>query len=358
MSASALGRIAFWLLACASALALLSGPTCPDGGGITVQENFVVAYVTAQDQINVRSAPVNATTSWLDGAFPGNIPAGRGVGLAIDSAGVMHLALTDTSAAVRMVWGLGPATWDNTALSTPAAPPDSSPVGVHLGQNRWAIAFRRSGGTVFIGVYDHSTRQFLADVAPFGTLNTQVDGRPSLAVSGNTIIAAWRRWNGALFDLVTARGSVQQGNLSFSPPQIISTAAGSGLQNGVDSDPVVARAGATFFLAVVREQEGGGAGTLHGWRTQLFSSTDGQAWSSVGITGVLSVRDPTYLGLGGASNGTLLAVALPRLSTGGTEVSVARFVNGQWQQVPSTDITAMFNRPPVWRPFVIVGSKP
>src|SRR5882724_12521362 len=113
----------------------LAGASCTPP---TIQENFVLAYVTAQNQINVRFAPINALTNWSDGAFPTTVQAGRGVGLAIDQAGLMHIALTDTSTAVRMIWGLGPAIWDNDSTSTPSAPPDSSPVGIYLGQNRWA----------------------------------------------------------------------------------------------------------------------------------------------------------------------------------------------------------------------------
>jgi hypothetical protein len=328
------------------------------GASLTVQENFIVAYVTSENKINIRSTPVNVINDWVDGAFPSSVQAGRGVGLAVDKAGVMNIALTDTSNGVRMVWGLGPAIWDSTARSFSAAPPVSAPVGVHLGENRWAIAFRRSGDTVFIGVYDHSKRRFLYDAAPFGVLNTKVEGRPSLAVSGNNVIATWRRFNGASFDLVTACGNFQQGYLIFAPPQLVSTAAGSGLKGGVTSDPVVARSGTTFYLAVVREQQGSGvAGSLHGWRTQLFSSPDGQAWSSIGITTALEVINKTYLGLGGASNGTLLAAALNPLRRT-TVLSVARFVNGHWQQASRSEISKMFDMKAAYKYFVIVGSKP
>ena len=151
---------------------------------------------------------------------------------------------------------------------------------------------------------------------------------------------------------------MQQGNLTFSSPQVVTTAAGSGLRSGVDGDPVVARAGTSFFLAIVREEQGGGAGTLHGWRTQLFGSADGQTWSSISITPALEVHNQTYLGLGGASDGTLLAVAVRRVSSGSTGLSAARFANGQWQQVAPSEVAVMFNRPAAWKPFVVVGSKP
>jgi hypothetical protein len=341
---------------CAMSLALLASH-CPRTP-VTVQENLVLAYVTAQDRINARWAPANAITSWSDGAFPSTPQAGRGVGMAIDNAGVMHIALTDSYTEVKMVWGLGPAVWDNSASSEPSAPPNSSPVGVYLAQNRWAISFLRADDTVFIGIYDHGTRQFVSNVAPSGQLSTHLGGRPSLAVLGNTVIAAWRRWNGTSFDLVIAPGEIQQGNLAFARPRLIDTPAGSGLRGGVDGDPVVARAGANFFLAVVREQQGEGAETLHGWRTQLFTSADAVAWSSAGIIGCLEVDNQTYLGLGGASNGELLAAALRRLPTGTASVSVAHFANGQWQPFSSEQVTAMFNRPAVWKPFVVVGSKP
>ena len=334
--------------------------TSPSRAQVQFSENVVLAYPRSNNSVNVRWTPASNLHNWQSGAFTNPFLPGKGVGLIIDEFGALHAVISDTSRSIRSVLSMGPASWSNSFQTVPVSPPKTSPVGVSTGNNRWAVAYTQEGSTVFVGIVDSG--QLIANVGPFDNLNKDVVGRPSIAISGDTVVAAWRRNTGTL---IVAKGTVKDQTLSFTLVSSLPTAAGTGLTAGVVSDPVVARAGSDFYVAVVRTQQGGGAGTLHGWRTQLFKSEDqGSTWSSVSITGALAVDNGTHLGLAGTSHGTLLCVALNGIwdrqnnrPSGRASPSAASFSNGAWTSFSSAEINAMFNHVPTHQPFAILSSK-
>lgn len=323
-----------------------------------IQENYVLAYVNMTNQIVVRSREARTGTTWLDGRFPTNVPAGLGVGLAADTSGVMHIIFTNNqgSANVRMVWGLGPAVWDNSAVSTSAMIPASSISAVSLGGNRWLVAYQQTGATLFAGIFNSTTKRFLSNVAPMGPLNSNVKGRPCVARLHNRVVLVWQRRNGALFDLVTATGQIQDGNVVFEAPRIVSTPATAGLGGGIVSEPVVTTNMGAFYMLVVREQRA--AGVSNGWGAQLIGSNDGANWRLLTIVNHLVVNADTYLAAAGASNGKILVASLRKFTAGRALQSAVMYGNGTWTALSDAQVAAMFGGNTAYKPFTLIDSKP
>ncbi|HEV2714045.1 MAG TPA: hypothetical protein VGU64_02195 [Terriglobales bacterium] len=327
-----------------------------------VADQFMLGYVTGATSpltghVVVRWALSAPSLDWKDGSFPTGVHPGSGVGIMAGRDGLFRLALTDIAPSqIEMVWGLGPAIWDNSGLTPAAAPPASSPVGVALDDDSiFAIAYTRSGSTVAVELYKHDTRSFVADLAPQGGTNTNVEGRPDMVRQGNTVVLVWRRWNGSTFDLVTSKGTVTGQTLVFSPGTVLPTPTDAQLAAGVESDPAVARTDTKFFVAAVREEVGGGAGTLHGWRTQVFESPDGVAWTSNAVMGSLDVVNVSQIGLAGVGGGKVIAVGLKQTTGGNAKLSGAVFDGTSWQAMPTSELNGMTTSTPSFRPFALIG---
>lgn len=325
-------------------------------------DQIVLGY-TSGNNIKIAWTPEASNLSWQSGNFPSNITQAAGsesgVGLMTDEHGVMHIAIAKASNnEIQLVWGAGPAIWDNSGRSLPAAPPETSPVGVILDYPNYAVAYRRSGGTVAIMLYDASARQFLADLAPLGTLNSNVIGRPDMVRRGNTIVVAWRRGPSPPHDLVASVGNVTGQTVTFSSPQVIPTPATGDFAAGVRSDPALAGTNAQFVMAVVRArgQVAGGQVNLSGWNTRLFRSTDGVNWTASADAPVLTITDRTYLGLAGLPSGGLVAAAIEENFPNGPHTATAARFNGTaWQSLTSGEVSSMFASQPSFKPFALIG---
>jgi hypothetical protein len=333
--------------------------------GEVAPETLFVAYGTTQNRIAVRYAKVATPGQWSDAKFPASISPGRGIAMSNGAEGLMQILFTDNfvplgpanPSKIRMVWGLGAEVWDSNAESESTAPTASGPSAARAGTNLYMVAFLRSGGTVYVGLYDHGTRNFIADFAPPGCPNCDAVGRPSVHVRGTTAIVAWRKKNGDLFDLVTARGTIANKTLTFGTPTIVPLPVEQGLQFGVKGDPVLARAGTDLYLAVVREQAGGQAGTLHGWQEVVMRSTDdGRTWTTMSWDTPVATTSTATLGFAGTSAGGLLLIALEQ-GTARANVTAARFANGAWQTLPAAELGAIFNVDALSKDFVVANNK-
>lgn len=320
-----------------------------------IQENFVLAYVNEANQIVVRSMEARTGTAWSDGKFPTDVQAGLGVGLAADTVGLIHIIFANekVSANVKMVWGLGPAVWDKSAVSTPAMIPVSSISAVSLGGDRWLVAYQQTGGTIFAGIYDSATRHFLGNIAPMGPLNSHIDGRPSVARSHNTVVITWRHWNGEAFDLVAAAGKVQDGSVLFDAPRVVPTPRSGELGVGITGDPVVTTNLGAFYVLVVRREI-----AHNSWRAQLIGSNDGVDWRLLTVAGALDVNDRTYLAAAGASNGKILVASLRYFSTDRAIPSAVLYGNGSWTSLNDAQVADMFGGYAALKPFTLIDSKP
>ena len=345
---------------------LLMAAQCQPSSTGPAPDHFIIGYVTGagstpgSGSIVLRWAPTGATLDWRDGRFPVSVDPGTGVGVMTDNVPAMHIAMTNYSAnQIQLVWGLGTEIWDGNALSPTTWTPESSPVGIPIDHPKYAIAYRRAGGSVTVAIYDHDTRSMIADVGPPHALNTSVEGRPDMVRMGNTVVLAWRRWNGSTFDLVTARGTISGENLSFATPQVVATPSStgsSGLRVGIQSDPALARTETRFLLGAVREETGTGSGGLHGWRTHFFESTDGQSWSTNAISAALDVTNSSLIGLAGVRGEKVIAVAFDRSSSGTVDVSGAVLSgSASWQGMPASEESDMIAGTPNFRHFALIG---
>jgi len=215
----------------------------------------------------------------------------------------------------------------------------------------WLVAYKRSGDTVAITLFNTKQRSFGLDIAPPPPLNANVVGRPAVTRMGTTALVVWRRDNG---DLVAVAGQTTSGGISLGTPTLVPTAATMQLQQGVVNDPAVTHNHSRFLLTAPREERGGGAGTLHGWQAPVLASSDGVTWTPFLTSIGHGVRDDSLLGLAGRSDGSLIAIELqraPRNSSRAT-ATVTRCAGGSWSTL---DTTVVLGVQPAYRQFSLIA---
>lgn len=350
-SAAMLVLIAVGGATCTPTLETLFGP----------KEAIMIAFADDSGRIRVRISPDG--TTWTTQDFPANhvcVPgACEGVAGGSDSNANFFGVAYQLGTNVLFVQGLWGAAWETRAQVPPSHPLASAPSIAHIGSDRWAVAFRRSDGTITVSVLDTGEDAFVvADVAPLGSPNSSVNGRPAIASFGNTVVLAWsRRLSGGGLQLVasvgTISGAYESETLSFQSPTTIPLPRTAELSAGMFGFPALARDADNFYIAVVREETGGGAGTLHGWQAFVLSSANGTSWSAHSSTRSLGVVNTSIVQIGGMTDGTLVMAAIsPRTSDHG---SAARFASGAsgWTSLSRDAVFGSFR--PAAKGFALSG---
>lgn len=314
------------------------------------KENFVFSFMEAGPnnsaaKIHVRWSKDGLT--WENGNFPilhsstsTTLNATHGVGAtARRFDGLFQWVLFDKPNNIVTVWGLGPAVWDMTGTTRPTGETSSAPDVVDLGGDLRLVVFQQNEKVV-AKIYDHNSRSFLFSIAlEQGALNSGVVGRPSVTYHSNgKILITWRRFSAGAFQVVTAVGEMTPPfNLPvFQASHINAVNLSSTEFTTIDSNPAVTHDANNFILAVNREQMGTGSGAgdpLHGWRTVIYKSSDGVAWSEHSRTSLLSTNRDNLINISSLSNGTMIMANIRESSGGNAIETAARYSNqsGTWK---------------------------
>ena len=264
-------------------------------GSTHTLERFFLAF-DQQGSARVKVRYSENAINWEDGNFPADAthPNIRGVGALTDNNGVMHVLVTDESNNdVNMVWGLGPAIWDNRGASRPLHPIDSAISAEFIEQDKFVLAYRRTDGTVAVDIYDHDQRQIIMEVSPRGPENTNTYGRPIITNMNGKFLLAWRKVASNRSRLYTSIGQVESGVLTFSQIREVNIPANpSEFSTYMSSDPALSNDQNHFYLAFIREGVGS---PLHGWSVVVYSSSDGINWTAHSKTLSSSVTNVTFL---------------------------------------------------------------
>lgn len=349
------GKSVFFLAIGLFAVFILGGAQCtPIKTVLGPKETIMIAF-NERGSPRIHALNSNDGIQWSNSGFPAShtcLPAVcPGVGVAGDRNANFFLEMHAIGTNVRYVWGLLAAAWDDSAESPPSFTMASAPSVTSIVDKRWAVAYLRGDNTVTVSVLDTDLEVFaVSDVAPVGGLNSNVIGRPAIVRKDEQILLAWRRNTG---ELVTSVGQIQSGSVIFASPQIVALPRGGGLAAGLTSDPDVARDNGNFYIAMVREEIGSGAGTLHGWRSVVLSSQDGMLWNTHSVTSILSVVNISKIQIAGLADGRLVIAAVDNRTT--NRGSVAKFdpTTGGWSSVNRDAVFA--NRTPSANHFALVG---
>lgn len=341
-----------------------------NGPVITYHEGYFLAYSEAgTSKIIVRHSLDGVT--WEDGNFPAEAmgTSFKGIGAIADKNGLFHIVVIDKPNAINFLWGGGPTIWDTSDSPQSSVNPNSAPSGIWIDKNNWAITFK-SSGKVTMFIYNEDERQFLTPgVEISGSLNSEVEGRPSIVRMNGNVLLSWRRWdnNKDYFTLVTAMGQVESNSIAFSEPKEIPLPLDTEFKAGIDTDPEVTHDHNQFYIAFTREGRGGGAGTLHGWHVVVYSSTNGDNWNMHSKIAGLDVRESsegvelkTYINIAGRSDGTLIAAAIKGVgSSDNGVITVAKFKDGVWTSLNEEAVKAMFGATTAYpKPFALIGTGP
>ena len=181
-----------------------------------------------------------------------------------------------------------------------------------------------------------------AEFAPTHNLNQGLVGRPAITSLNEKIVVAWRRDGGGSggFQLVTMLGEMQISGPRFGAPVLVSLPSsvdGISVLEGITSDPDVTHDNSKFYVSMVREDRGGGAGTLHGWRTIIMQSSDGRTWSHLTQTKTLKVVNKSIVNIASGADGEIVAISVTG-KTRFTEEHAAIFKSGVWQSLSNSTV--------------------
>ena len=334
------------------------------------KENFVFSFMEAGSnsstaKIHVRWSKDGLT--WENGNFPNlhssystTLGATHGVGATAKRFdGIFQWVLFDKPNTMVTVWGLGPGIWDSTGIALTVGETSSAPDVVDLGGDLRMVVFQQNEKVVAT-IYDHNTRSFLFSLPlERGTLNSGVVGRPSVTHHSNgKILITWRRFSAGAFYVVTAVGEMTPPfNLPvFQASDINAINLSSTEFTTTDSNPAVTHDKDSFILAVNREQTGTGSGAgdpLHGWRTIVYKSSDGVAWSEHSRTSLLNPNRDNLINISSLSNGTMIMANIRKLSGGNVIETAARYSNqsGTWKWDPLNKTALWGNKEASFKQF-------
>ena len=314
--------------------------SCDDPIEIHVPESFMVAFANQSSEVKVRYSQDGLI--WKNGNFPnGNYGTSfNGIGAITDEYGVLNIIAVDASNSVKLTWGFGPEIWDQSANAEVTEPIISAPSGTKYEQSKWLIAYNTNGRVAEAKVYDSGERSFILKLDLDDPLNTNVDGRPALISKNGKFIIAWRSFSNGLSKLIVANGHLNSGIPVFNKPfKEIPLVSNNDYKAGLTSDPDLTYDNEYFYLAFVREEAGGEAGTLHGWDALLYRSTNGTDWEFYkNIPGLIVTGYKTYLNIAAKSRDTLMVAAVRD-----TEVASASLLIGNdWTILDESKILDMF----------------
>ena len=333
------------------------------GGGIEVRESYMLAFQKlGSSQIQVQWSYDGQ--NWESGGFPREVTSEinpttiKGIGAAVDNSSVLSIVAFNQPNSIEFAWGLGPSVWDNYSTTTPSAPPASGPSIAYLERNKWIVPFRRTDETVTIGIFNNSERICESEIPIYGSLNTNVEGRPSVIKKGEKIVIVWRRWNGEVFSLIYTVGTISNGTPSFSGINEIELPMSDEFLSGLVNDPCVTVAKNDFVLSFIREQRGGAG--LHGWRANLMKSSDGISWQphATPIVSAVAVHNQTILNIAGFKDGSLVLAGIKKRASGaGTQLTAARYHQTEpnvwrWTEI---DANTMFGSSAAYKQFALIS---
>ena len=210
----------------------------------------------------------------------------------------------------------------------------NSPPSIAFAGSPYLLVAFRSGETVEVFFYNYQTRSFGGGYSPMHALNSDVDGRPQIAVSGQNVLLAWRR-DGT--DVVVIKGTISGGTITWGSPKDITPGLTDEFGAGGRSDPAAAIVGGTMYVAMVREGRGA---PLHGFRTVVYSSADGSTWSEHSQTSLLRVVLWTHLSLAAKPDGRLMMASIR--DTGVASAAKYDPTAGSWNSLSDASISQMF----------------
>lgn len=356
MKSNRVGKSVFFLASGLLAVLVLGGSQCtPTIEAILGPKETIMIAFNERGSPLIHALNSNDGLQWSNTGFPTShiclSAVCPGVGVAGDRNANFFLEMHPIGTEVRYVWGLLATAWDDFAEGPPSFTMASAPSVTSIIDKRWAVAYRRTNNTVTVSVLDTDLEVFIIpEVAPGGGLNSNVIGRPAIVRRDEQVLLAWRRGSG---ELVTSVGQIQSGSIMFAAPQIVPLPTGGGLRAGLTSDPDVARDNGNFYIAMVREETGGSAGGLHGWRSVVMSSSDGMLWNTHSVTFILGVVNVSKIQIAGLADGTLVIAAVDNRAT--NRGSVARFdpATSTWSSVDRNAVFA--GRTPSANHFALVG---
>lgn len=196
-------RLAVILVSLLATATLYCTPNQPGGGGLQNHPAFQLTYVDRNGNVRVRYSDDGLT--WGEGSISALHNAGVGASATPDVAGVTRVVADPGSQSRLRLWfGLGPETFDNTPVVLPNLRPAGRPTIVDVGRNRYLIAFLPPNSQSFeLWFYNHVTRQSYLVAFPGAVGNDSLLFAPAMAFlpadpaanrSNDRVAIAWARY--------------------------------------------------------------------------------------------------------------------------------------------------------------------
>jgi hypothetical protein len=325
---------------------------------LTATKVYLLAFKeAASDRIRVRWSEDGQTWS-SSSSFP-NETTSVGIGSTSSADGLLNLVLwADSSNKIQAVWGLGTDVWD-TRPTGPSLDQDvlSAPMPAYAGENIYLVAFRTTGDIVTVQALNSSTRKWLStSLAPAHSNNSNVSGRPDIAILNGKVVLAWHRSDNTVG---VARGDLQIATVGGVKTPIINwtnnnthqfTESGFGVPV---SDLAITHDGSTFYLGFDRKTLGG---PLQAEWLFVYPSNDGITWG----TPIKLGQVPLYsvMNISARSDGSLLAAFI---NSSTTKRRLYKYSGGSWTEIMkanSSSSDSVFYWVPAWNNFALNANKP
>jgi hypothetical protein len=233
---------------------------------------------------------------------------------------------------------------NNGIVQWPASPKrlfveraDSAPSCTMLPNGMLLVAVRSKEEMVCY-LYDGGDR-FIAKATP-GKFNDNCCGRPSLVTVRNITMMAWHRYTN-IGQVIISQGELT-GSGGFIPPFGFTETgalmlASSDVKPSAVGAPAIATDGKRFYVSVIQEERGAGAGTLHGWQVVLYKSGGSALYSGCSETDriPLGLNSQAYINLAAGGNGSLIAAKVKDKPQGRNELEAQMYSGStaRWQNL-------------------------
>jgi hypothetical protein len=303
-----------WQAALAAALFTMSacdgcGPGSNTAPVLRARDTFMLAYVTANDNIHVRNS--DNGLDWVESTGPGgNAIGGVGAAASVDAVGATRLvAYRASNGKLRMRFSLGTETWETQESEFADQNFFSQPAAIHADGTKWLLSTTDGQGHAAFSMFDASNQQFVNQTPAGlpGTFQNDTPGRtPAMARIGTRLIAAWPRFNAngsGPTALQFVHGTLSGGSVQWERGSTPALAV-AGLDTVV-SGPALAQDGTRFYAAIIRKSNVNEIRRLFVWESQ-----DGLNWQRHSDIDITSPGTNPKVGIAARPDGSMAVIVL------------------------------------------------